>query len=85
MPRLIVVSRGSQGRTAITLDEEVRSVHLETGHSAAQLIERVGWAIVDAEGAEADRPAARPSERQRPPGDLFTDGGQPGARRLKAA
>jgi hypothetical protein len=52
MPRLIVVSRGGQGKAAITFDEEVRSVHLDTEHSAAQLIERVCWAILDAESAE---------------------------------
>ncbi len=59
MPRLIVVSRGSQGKAAITLDEEVRSVHLETEHSAAQLVERVGWAILDAESAEVTGEAER--------------------------
>jgi hypothetical protein len=34
---------------AVLLDERVYSTHLETDHNAAQLIERLGWAISDAE------------------------------------
>ena len=85
MPRLIVVSGASQGRANIMLDEEVRSVHLETGHAAVQLIERVGWAILDAEAAEAERQPGWSSERQGSPRGLFGDRDQPAARRPRAA
>jgi hypothetical protein len=45
--------------SAITLDERVTSADLRSGHHSAQLIERVGWAVHDAddvERAEADDP-----------------------------
>jgi hypothetical protein len=39
----------------VLLDERVCSAHLGGDHSPAQLIERLGWAITDAEGAERER------------------------------
>jgi len=57
MPRIIVTT--DQNRHAIgqpiLLDEHVRAVHLSTDHAAAQLVERLAWAIVDAEASEAKR------------------------------
>jgi hypothetical protein len=62
MPRVIVTTDPSQipSDAAILLDERVESVHLSTGHAAAQLVERLAWAISDAEDAED-----APRERQR--------------------
>jgi hypothetical protein len=37
---------------AITLDERVTSADLRSGHHSAQLIERVGWAVHDADDVE---------------------------------
>jgi hypothetical protein len=37
---------------AITLDESVTSADLRSGHDSAQLIERVGWAVHDADDVE---------------------------------
>jgi len=57
MPRIIVttdLNRDAIGQP-ILLDEHVRSVHLSTDHAAAQLVERLAWAIVDAEASEARR------------------------------
>jgi hypothetical protein len=57
MPRIIVttdLNRDAIGQP-ILLDEHVRSVHLSTDHAAAQLVERLAWAIVDAEASEAKR------------------------------
>ena len=34
------------------MNEEVRPEHLQDGHSADQLIERVAWAICDASDVE---------------------------------
>ena len=34
------------------MDESVYSIHLDSGHNAAQLIERLGWAIGDAEDTQ---------------------------------
>ncbi|HEV7585055.1 MAG TPA: hypothetical protein VGO14_04670 [Solirubrobacteraceae bacterium] len=54
MPRIIVTTDSSQkvddGSTL--LDERVQSVHISTDHAAAQLVERLAWAIRDAESAE---------------------------------
>jgi hypothetical protein len=53
MPRIIVMSESSPEREgAITLDERVASADMQSGHQAAQLIERVGWAVHDADDAE---------------------------------
>ncbi len=63
MPRIIVTTDHSQlpDDAPVLLDETVHSVHLSTGHAAAQLIERLAWAISDAEDAEG-----RPDRRARP-------------------
>lgn len=53
MPRVLVTTDPSaRAGTAVLLDEQVQAVHLSDDHSAAQLIERLGWAIGDAEAAE---------------------------------
>jgi hypothetical protein len=53
MPRIIVMSEpGAEPEGAITLDERVTSADLRSGHHSAQLIERVGWAVHDADDAE---------------------------------
>jgi hypothetical protein len=41
----------------VLLDERVASIHLSDGHAAEQLIERLAWAVTDAEEAERSRPA----------------------------
>ncbi len=79
MPRIIVTTDPLPSRPTdppVLLDERVHSVHLSTGHAAAQLVERLAWAISDAEDAESeridrprrpDRPPARRSSRTRQP------------------
>jgi len=44
------VSPGEE--TPVLLDERVNSAHLCDDHAAGQLIERVAWAVADAEEAE---------------------------------
>jgi hypothetical protein len=42
----------------VLLDERVQPIHLRDGHAAGQLIERLAWAVTDAEQAQrsgADR------------------------------
>jgi hypothetical protein len=56
MPRIIVTtdavsSEPTDGR-AVLLEEHVHSVHLSSGHAAAQLVQRLAWAVSDAEHAE---------------------------------
>jgi hypothetical protein len=45
----------SSDREPVLLDEKVSSIHLCDGHAADQLIERLAWAVTDAEDAERTR------------------------------
>jgi hypothetical protein len=57
----------SVGGAPVLLDEHVHSVHLSDDHAAAQLIERLAWAINDAEDAEQRRTQGRgPSSKKQP-------------------
>jgi hypothetical protein len=50
--RIIVMSETSVDRgEVITLDERVAPAHMEDGHHSAQFVERVGWAVHDADEA----------------------------------
>ena len=70
MPTLIIVADAaideaaprSHDRRAFQLKERVTSSDVGNPHVAAQLIERIGWALLDAEHAESDgtRRASRP-------------------------
>ena len=53
MPRIIVTTDPTEQRDApVLLEERVCSAHLASDHSAAQLIQRLGWAINDAEDSQ---------------------------------
>ena len=58
MPRIIVTADPGARlgalpqQTPVLLDERVDTIHLSDEHAAQQLIERVGWAVADAEDAE---------------------------------
>jgi hypothetical protein len=52
-------SARQQGDDAVMLRERVSSSDLESDHFAAQLVERVGWAVGDAHEVEAN--GARPA------------------------
>ena len=69
-------SRLAEG--AITLDERVASVDLQSGHRSAQLIERVGWTVHDAEREQVvvpHRPIEQLSSRPEVARDELTLGG----------
>ncbi|HTQ67908.1 MAG TPA: hypothetical protein VMI13_04395 [Solirubrobacteraceae bacterium] len=61
MPRVIVITehRSTGDQEAVLLDEQVHSIHLDTEHSAGQFIQRLGWAINDAEEVERSRAVSR--------------------------
>jgi hypothetical protein len=69
MPRIIVtadpVSSEASEKTPVLLDEQVRSVHLSTDHAAAQLVQRLAWAVNDAEHAEVQRATRSDAGRTR--------------------
>ena len=49
MVRIIVTTEQNDH---LLLDEQVALVHLSEGHAAEQLMERLRWAVTDAEDAE---------------------------------
>jgi hypothetical protein len=57
----VTAEHAEPGIAPVLLDEQVQAVHLSTEHSAKQFIERLGWAITDAESVEA---AQRPVQRR---------------------
>jgi hypothetical protein len=53
MAKIVVTADGGDSSAApVLLEESVYPVHLSTGHAANQLIERLGWALRDAEELE---------------------------------
>jgi len=53
MARIIVTTDATERRDApVLLEERVYPVHLASDHAATQLIERLAWAIGDAENIE---------------------------------
>ena len=53
MARIIVTAdAGERSEAPVVLDERVYPVHLASDHAAAQLIERLVWAVGDAEREE---------------------------------
>ncbi len=74
MPRVIITTNlPPSGDPDVLLDEHISTVHLSSDHAAGQLIERLSWAIRDAERSELDRlaqpllrSASFPARRVRP-------------------
>ncbi len=52
MPRIIVETESSARDGRVLLTERVVPAQIESEHFCDQLIERVGWAILDAEDVE---------------------------------
>jgi hypothetical protein len=56
MPRVLVTTqRDEPPSSSVLLDESVLPVHLEDDHAAAQLIERIAWAVSDAADVEGEK------------------------------
>jgi hypothetical protein len=62
MPEIIVRTESEQGDSAVVMRERVTPRNLESDHYAGQLIERIGWAVVDASAVQTDR---QPDDRQK--------------------
>lgn len=58
MPRITLTTDGP-AEPQILFEEEIQPVHLSTGHAAAQFVERLAWALMDAE-PEGARSGGRP-------------------------
>ncbi len=58
MARIIVISDTSKRiniKAPILMDEEVRPDHLADDHTSHQIIERVAWAVLDADAGGKER------------------------------
>jgi hypothetical protein len=65
MPQILVVTDSPQAADTVVYRERVASADLESDHFSGQLVERVGWAVVDAN--ELEREAERLGQQR--PGD----------------
>jgi hypothetical protein len=59
---MVITDQAKPGDALLLLDERVNPVHLSTDHAAMQFIERLGWAISDAEEAQQVK-VRRPTPR----------------------
>ena len=59
MPQIIVTADHGTARTdpSVLMRERVNVRDFESEHFASQLVERVGWAVSDADEVERGRPA----------------------------
>jgi hypothetical protein len=63
MPQILVTTDGPEGEEGVVLlQERIGLLDLESDSFTAHLIERLGWALVDADDLEHAGPAARRSE-----------------------
>lgn len=61
MPQIIVTAHDEE--TTVTLRERINTSDFESERFAVNLVERLGWAVVDAAEAEEIRPAPQQRER----------------------
>jgi len=75
MPQIIVTAdRGAAfGEGAVTLRERVSVADFESEHFANQLVERLGWAVGDADEVERISEVEAPAEPFTDPGEPMTD------------
>jgi hypothetical protein len=62
MTSLTITAAGTDGSEIVVYQEDVTPVHIDSEHASRQLIERLRWAVQDAEEMAAARAAraARP-------------------------
>jgi len=66
MARILITAEPGETREApVLLDERVLPIHLTDGHAAEQLVERIGWAINDAEELGCPPGPVRPAASRR--------------------
>jgi hypothetical protein len=70
MPRIMVQVEKGKCAGAVMLMERISCNDLESDHFAAQLVERIDWAMLDAEDAEVDSTQARTGRAEAPAGVL---------------
>jgi hypothetical protein len=63
MPQILIVTDSPDTAGEVVYRERVSAVHLASGHSGDQLVERLAWAVGDA--TQAERRAGQSSPAQR--------------------
>jgi hypothetical protein len=56
MPSLTITAAGTDGSEIVVYQEDVTPIHIDNEHGSRQLIERLRWAVQDAQEIQA-RPA----------------------------
>lgn len=66
MPQILVVTdlQGVAGNSDVVYRERISLSDLESDHFSGQLVERVGWAVLDADEIEHKEARSLPTERQ---------------------
>lgn len=52
MAQILILTDAPEGDGKMVFSEHLEAVHIESGHAGAQLLERVRWAVRDAQVAE---------------------------------
>lgn len=65
MPQILVIADSPTAPDEVVYRERVASSDLESRHFSGQLIERINWAVGDAQLAERRQPGAARRSRQR--------------------
>jgi hypothetical protein len=68
MPQILIVTDSPQNAGEVVYRERIVSTDLESAHFSGQLVERVGWAVLDADQLE-HRARAVPAEAPREPAE----------------
>jgi hypothetical protein len=64
MPQILVVADAAEDTTStVVYRERVATTDLESDHFSGQLVERVGWAVLDADAIEQSEDGALTGER----------------------
>jgi hypothetical protein len=66
MPQILIVTDSPQNAGEVVYRERIVSTDLESDHFSGQLVERVGWAVLDADQLE-HRARAVPAGPSREP------------------
>lgn len=54
MPQILVVTDAAEDASTVVYRERIATSDLESDHFSGQLVERVGWAVLDADELEHD-------------------------------
>jgi len=61
MPQILVVTDTTQDEDTVVYRERIATTDLESDHFSGQLVERVGWAVLDADEIERDGKHEQPT------------------------